>query len=334
MFDFAQDVRNRWTGQVTSQFPSLDILELRACEAGGELVFLMRTRAPAVTDNASYSYTMDLFDWVSGAFVVGFSNGTTYVARAPSPEAKADASGSWLELRVPADSYGGSLATAEVAGDAWVVGTDEIDEDIGYHDYAQRRLSNEYSLEQRAIVTSGLPNEATPFARPTVAITWLELHNRSEGRTLLNPEGALYDLTIEVETEGPVAELRIVLGFANERGFVFDRWMVRGDYLLWETQDLGAGRTFWKLSTNYSGYSPFGAAQGIVEVRAIAEDGSWGHANGTFPATPGKSYSSGTSRSAAGASSALFIVFLAVPAIVIAAWWLRERRLKRAGKSP
>ena len=183
--------------------------------------------------------------------------------------------------------------------------------------------------------------EPSPFGTPGVTIDVVRVVQNGSG----------FELTVEGRTSGDVLQMRAVMG---------TRFTIGGDAQVWEfgNYEIGGGAwsprhrgsleetrppwKAWKFSWTYNesvllgGWgSSFRVSGAKVEVRAYTADGSWGHANTSFP--PLETYDSRDMVGAAsrwtqgGESIWLVMLVLLVLVAMVLVWPLFPRRGARSG---
>jgi hypothetical protein len=343
--DYAGDVYNFSSSAQERGHDDYDIVEVRSCRDGPDIVLGLRVAGAIDADHAEAFYGFILYgSEAAHAESLYFTNGSGSYRNSQGKTVSLanETSGAWLTLRSPAAAFPGTSNGWSLKASA---GIDTDSDDFSdYKDWCELSLDFEFAPDDDIAAAT------TPFGAPTISISSLEVATT----------GSQYTLTVKGTTTGSVGEVRVSMGLYAV-GITVDagRWKF-SDY--WFEQSLsegdpavllargGSSWAEWTFTRTYDNgdlfdlfyYCGATARELKVEARAISDDGSWGHVNGSFqpptlnygcPPSMGRGGGGGggsTVPAVAGASPTLAVAAVALASVGVGAAVLGVRKRKEA----
>jgi hypothetical protein len=331
--DYAGDVYNFSASTQEPGHGDYDIVEMRSCRDGPDIVLGLRVAGSIDVDREGAFYGLILYgSEASHAESFFLANGSAFYRNSAGETVFVanETSGAWLTLRAPAADLPGTSNGWSLKASA---GIDlDLDDSVEYKDWSEASPDFEFAPD------GDIAAAATPYGAPTISISSLEVATT----------GSQYTLTVQGTATGSVGEVRVSMGLYEVEATTNAGHWKFSDY--WFEQSLpegdpavllaGVGSSWaeWTFTRTYDKgdllglFEHCGARAGElkVEARAIGDDGSWGHVNRSFePPTmtlgcPGSKGGGSEGPFLAGAAAAVALV-----AVAAVAFWLR--RPKEAG---
>jgi hypothetical protein len=325
--DVGSDVNEGFTVNRSALHPEVDIVEVSSTVEGDDVVFSMGLRGDVVADNDSYEYSwdvcLDAVDWSTPLSCpdirVVFTNGSATLEESGAPVdiTVVASTGRALKVSAPLALFANFTSHWQLAGNTLLT-------DGGFWtDTATLSVGN------GELLPGDVSADASPYGAPTVAISSVEVLG----------EGNHYRVVVEGTTAGPVAHLLVGLGDRMEASGI-TIWSWSGWWMEQGASEMDSSATLEKVAGSWASwrftydYDPLAYTSGIVdsatvEVRALAADGSWGHADrvcacgtptGPIPPADGGDNGGGSEGGAfiPGSGAAMVAVAVAVAAALVA----------------
>jgi len=338
--DYAGDVYNFRSSAQEPGHDDYDIVEMRSCRDGPDIVLGLRVAGAIDADHAEAFYGFVLYgSEAAHAESLFFTNGSASYRNSQGKTVSLanETSGAWLTLRSPAAAFPGTSNGWSLKASAGI--DTDSDDAADYKDWCEGSLDFEFAPD------GDIAAATTPFGAPTMSISSLDVATT----------GSQHTLTVKGTTTGSVGEVRVSMGlYAVGITVNAGRWKF-SDY--WFEESLsegdpavllargGSSWAEWTFTRSYDNgdlldlfyYCDATARELKVEARAISGDGSWGHVNGSFqpptlnfrcPPSMGRGGGGSTAPAVAGASPTLTVAAVAVAGagVLAAALWIRKRK--------